>query len=263
MPDSPLTANRFAWNAAAPKFYGRCVLPAWGVFGEGQARPDLIGEIAGKTLVEIGCGSGHSIQYLLAHGAAKVYGIDFARAQIDFARETNRDAIEAGQVELFEAPMEERLAIGPVDTVFSIFALGWTVDLDRTLANVRHYLKPGGRFVFSWEHPLFAHVGLETDANTAAVTVQSSYHDEKVSEFTAWNGEQPVYLCNRKISTWFQALRRHQFEILEFLEPEPEDVPEKYRNPARYYAIQKARQVPCLLIMVCQLSTPAPPLMMV
>ncbi len=47
--------------------------------------------------------------------------------------------------------MEEEVDIpkGYFDIVYSIYALGWTSDLRKTLELIHSYVKPGGRFVFS------------------------------------------------------------------------------------------------------------------
>jgi ubiquinone/menaquinone biosynthesis C-methylase UbiE len=42
------------------------------------------------------------------------------------------------------------------DLVFSIYGLGWTTDMPVTLALVERYLRPGGCFIVSGEHPCTA-----------------------------------------------------------------------------------------------------------
>jgi 2-polyprenyl-3-methyl-5-hydroxy-6-metoxy-1,4-benzoquinol methylase len=42
--------------------------------------------IEGKTVIDIGCGPGHYSVALAARGAAKVFGLDFAKGMIDIAR---------------------------------------------------------------------------------------------------------------------------------------------------------------------------------
>ena len=55
-------------------------------------------------------------------------------------------------VKLFLSSMDENPGIPEnyFDLVVSIYSLGWTPDLSRTLDLVHSYLKPGGVFIFSW-----------------------------------------------------------------------------------------------------------------
>jgi SAM-dependent methyltransferase len=241
--NSLLQQNQAAWNQVASRWYGKGALPEWGPFAVGRDQPDLIGEIVDRSFVEIGCGSGHSIRYLIEHGAAHVYGIDLSDEQIGYARETNRDAIAAGKVDLFTVPMEQALPIDPVDTVFSIYALGWTVDPAQTLRNIAAYLKPGGRLVWSWDHPVYAHIQYQNDQ----VMMESSYYDEQPHE-TQNNG----ILSTRTLSTWFRLLHEAGFDILDFLEPAPLEIEDKHHNPQKYYSIYKASIIPATMIFVCQ-----------
>lgn len=102
MSDSAIDTNKRTWDAVAPKYFGRTALPDWGVFAVERDNPSLIGEIEGKTFLEIACGSGHSINYLIQNGAARVYALDFSHTQIRLAYETNFEAIQQGKVVLFE-----------------------------------------------------------------------------------------------------------------------------------------------------------------
>lgn len=43
---------------------------------------------------------------------------------------------------------------GHFDLVFSIYGIGWSMDLDKTIIHIAEYLKPGGRLVFAWDNPL-------------------------------------------------------------------------------------------------------------
>lgn len=244
-----LESNRRAWDAAADRWFGKGALPQWGIFGIEDRHNEWIGAISGKSFVEIGCGSGHSIQYLIERGAEKVYGLDLSEQQIGYARQVNADAVSAGRVELFAAPMEEKLSIGPVDTAFSIFAVGWTIDPDNIFRNVNAYLKPGGRFVWSWEHPFFSHVRL----NGERVVVSTSYFDESAHVLQEWTGKgEQVSLSIRKLSTWFRCLQNSGFEVVDFLEPEPVEILDKHRNAQKYYCVQKGSLVPATMIFVCR-----------
>src|SRR5690242_5939298 len=135
-----LAMNQMAWDIVAPKFRGACALPAWGPFDVCKDR-DLLGEIGGQTVLEIGCGSGHSLAYLMARKAAKkAYGLDFSATQLTFAAELNREAVSDGRIHLIQSPMEQPIELQPVDLIVSVQAMGWTQDPRALFRNLWSYL---------------------------------------------------------------------------------------------------------------------------
>lgn len=68
-------------------------MPVWGPFGIGDDL-NLIPHIEGQTFLEIGCGSGRSIKYLIERGAKKVYGLDVSSVQLEEATRFNKQAID-------------------------------------------------------------------------------------------------------------------------------------------------------------------------
>lgn len=62
---------------------------------------------------------------------------------------------------------------GYFDIVYSIYALGWTSDLRKTLELIYSYVKPRGSFIFSWEHPVYSNLQYGTEE----VAIKSSYHE--------------------------------------------------------------------------------------
>ena len=239
--------NQKAWDIVAHKFRGVCALPAWGPFDVSKDR-DLIGDVSGRTILEIGCGSGHSLAYLVDKGAGKVFGLDFSTTQISFARELNREAIEGGRVELIHAPMEEHIDLEPVDLIVSVHAMGWTRDPQALFQNLWSYLKPNGRLIWSWGHPLFD----KTKYENGHFVLQQSYFDETAQFMPGWNGSEGVYIENRTIATWCRYQTEAGFVILDLLEPKPLSIAEAPDDPKRYYSAAKASHVPGTVIFVCE-----------
>ena len=246
--DDELAINQRAWDVVAPKYAGGCALPNWGPFGECRGL-DLLGPLKGATVMEVGCGSGHSIARVIQLGAACVYGIDFSTTQIALATELNRAQIDAGRVHLIQAPMEQPLDFRDIDVIFSIQALGWTRDPAATFCNLASYLKAGGRLVWSWGHPLFDKI-LYDDGK---LVLRDSYFNQKQSQFTGrWSGSDGAIIQTRTIATWFRYLKGAGFTVREFLEPEAETLPDSAHDPSRYYSEVKVGAVPCTIVFVCE-----------
>ncbi|MGW4245092.1 class I SAM-dependent methyltransferase [Nocardia sp. NPDC004722] len=113
----------------------------------------LLGDIEGKRILEIGCGSAPCSRWLAAHGAHPV-GLDISRAMLD----RGLAAMAAGgpHVPLIQAGAEELpFADESFDLACSAFgAVPFVADSARVMSEVHRILKPGGRWVFSVNHPM-------------------------------------------------------------------------------------------------------------
>src|SRR5215475_9746090 len=103
-PAVALEMNRKGWNNVAPLFRGRTALPEYGPLAPSEDELGLIRGASISCVLELGCGSGHSLYYLGERGANELWGIDLSSAQIAFAQETL--GVFAPNVRLIESPME-------------------------------------------------------------------------------------------------------------------------------------------------------------
>ncbi|MBV9404591.1 MAG: class I SAM-dependent methyltransferase [Acidobacteriaceae bacterium] len=211
---------------------------------------DLLGDTRGMTVLEVGCGSGDSIARIVQNGAQLVYGIDLSSTQIELATERNRAAIRDGRVRLIQAPMEEALALSDLDLIFSIYAIGWTRLPAATLRNLAAYLKPGGRLIWSWGHPLFPEV--QPVDGKFVLPESYSYFNENSQFASGWYGTEGTIVQNRMLSTWMRHLGEAGFIVRGLLEPEPESCPDWVFNNNRLIPMIRARLLPSTLVYVCE-----------
>lgn len=243
-----LKTNKRTWNEVAPNFFEASALPLWGPFSVG-ADLKLIPKIKGEVFLEIGCGSGRSIKYLTEHGAKVIYGIDFSSTQITEATRYNEDQIRKGKVKLIHSPMEKKQNLPPIDIVFSVYGLGWTLNPKKTLSNIYSYLKKGGLFIWSWDHGFFSDI----EYKNGEYVVTHSYHNEELIHIKDWKCKGfDIELIYRKSSTWFQLLTQAGFEVIGYYEPEPKDLSRGHIDPSKYYSIKKAEKIPSTIIFVCR-----------
>lgn len=246
--DNAIADNQKTWDIVADLFTEASALPIWGPFGVGEDL-NLIPEIKNKIFLEVGCGSGRSIKYLASQGANKVYGLDLSPKQLTEAAAYNKEEVANNLVKLIQGPMEEKIDIEPVDYVLAIYSIGWTQDPNTTLSNIYSYLKPGGRFIWSWDHALFSDVQYED----GKFVITHDYHDETPLVLENWKREgTKARLTYRKTSTWFQLLINAGFDIIGYHEPSPKNLVRGHDDPSRYYSIQKAQKVPATFIFICQ-----------
>lgn len=237
-----LIVNKQSWDEVAHRFYGRNPLPEFGPLASNEEDLNLFGDVSDLKILEIGCGSGHSLNYLDSKNALELWGLDLSETQIGAARELLSSA--KTPITLFESPMEENpgVPVNYFDIVFSIYALGWTADLNQTVKNVHSYLKQGGVFIFSWEHPLYNRVK-NVDGT---LMFAKSYHEEGPYEHEAWS--HPAIMQQSKISTYINTLVENGFMIEKVVEDACISERDIQRHANSWYSYEKTQYVPTTLV---------------
>ncbi len=116
----------------------------------------LIGDVRGKTVLDLGCGEGFYARRLRDLGAARVVGIDISPGMVALAQGAGdaggtgtRGTATSGTIEYRVADVRTAGDLGEFDLVTSFFMLNHALDRDDLLAMCRGIaanLKPGGRF---------------------------------------------------------------------------------------------------------------------
>ena len=243
------STNKNYWNANADAWFGTTALPVYGVRFPTEDDLKLFGDVSGKKLLEICCGSGHSLKYHAERNAAELWGVDMSHKQLENARIfLNKHGHSA---KLICSPMEAEMDIprNYFDFVYSIYGIGWTTDLQGTFNKIASYLKKDGTFIFSWNHTLYYCVARSSDISRDIIENDTlvfgrSYFDE--SYFTMPVDGSEVVLSNRKISTYINALSKAGFCIEQMIEQTDNETMESVESEDT--KIQKAKMLP---ISVC------------
>ena len=214
--------NKNYWNENADLWFGTTALPKYGVKFPTEDDLHLFGDVSGKKLLEICCGSGHSLKYHADRNAGELWGIDLSEKQLENAKKLLSE--NGCFARLICSPMESSLEEIPkeyFDYVYSIYGIGWTTDLQGTFDKISSFLKKDGIFIFSWHHTLNycaawscgeRKVMIENDQ----LVFHKSYFDEDY--FTMPVDGSEIVLCNRKISTYVNALANAGFVIEQMIE---------------------------------------------
>ena len=89
---SDASRNRAFWDQASDEYHQRHgefitrTEPAWGVWQLPESDLRVLGDVAGKDVLELGCGAAHW-SILLARRGARVVGLDNSPRQLERARE--------------------------------------------------------------------------------------------------------------------------------------------------------------------------------
>ncbi|MBM7050080.1 MULTISPECIES: bifunctional 2-polyprenyl-6-hydroxyphenol methylase/3-demethylubiquinol 3-O-methyltransferase UbiG [Rhizobium] len=112
----------------------------------------LLPDLHGLDVVDLGCGFGWFCRWAAEHGAAGVLGLDVSDNMLARARAETTDA----RIRYDKADLERlQLPAAGFDLVYSSLAFHYIEDFAGLLSNIRQALKPGGRLIFSIEHPIY------------------------------------------------------------------------------------------------------------
>lgn len=114
----------------------------------------LLGDLRGRSVLDLACGEGHYTREIRRRGAARVVGVDISGAMIALAR---------GQEEGSDAPIRYLVCgaqdlphLGPFDVACAAYLLHYARDvaeLRRMCRAIALQLPPGGRLVALNENP--------------------------------------------------------------------------------------------------------------
>lgn len=174
--------------------------------GEWPSLRAMLPPVAGLDVLDLGCGLGYHCRWAVDNGARSVTGVDLSEKMLAEAAARGPGLpirYERADLETYTPDK------GAYDLVFSSLAVHYLADFDAFVGRVRDGLKPGGHFVFSMEHPVFAarsKPDLIRDANGHLLGVVDDYLREG-ERVTSWIADG-VVKYHRLISTTINALQR-------------------------------------------------------
>lgn len=232
--------NRAAWDAWAPEYaaVGRRAWgkePEWGNWDLPEAQLRLLPEVAGRDVVELGCGTAY-ISAWLARRGARVVGIDNSRAQLATARALQG---EFGlRFPLLHADAERvPLADARFDLAISEYGACLWADPYQWVPEAARLLRPGGDLIFLTPGVILALCSPEDPDTLVGDSLLRGYFglyridwsDNHSAEFHLGYGD------------WIRLLRGSGFEVLDLRELRP-DAAATTRSP--YIPLEWARRWP-------------------
>jgi SAM-dependent methyltransferase len=218
-----LRANRRDWDAYADEYqatHGEFLGDAgfiWSPEGVDEAEVHVLGEVAGRDVLEIGCGAAQCARWLTTRGARAV-GLDVSHRQLQHGRRIDLDTgvvVPAVCGTATALPFPD----GCFDVAFSAFgALQFVYDAATAVAEVARVLRPGGRFAFSVTHPI--RWSMPDDPSAEGLVVTSSYWDRTPYVEQDGSGEVTYAEHHRTVGDWVRILASSGFVLEDLLEPE-------------------------------------------
>ena len=188
---------------------------------------EMLPTLVGKRVLDLGCGFGAFCRWAVEQGAAEVVGVDLSRRMLDAAQQRGPDV----NIQYEQADLETYEPQGRFDLVYSSLAVHYLADFDALCARIAAALEPGGAFVFSMEHPIYAARGNPewlSDGEGYRVFALSDYarEGERVTDWIV----DGIVKYHRKISSVVNTLIGHGFVIDAMDEWSPSEA-ERKANP--------------------------------
>ena len=222
-PEANRQASRYWWDIDADRyqaehgvFLGDVDL-LWGPEGLRESQAGLLGPVAGRRVLEVGCGAGQCARWLAARGA-QVVGFDLSGAQL-------AHAAAMGQRSGLPVPLvrADAQALPFADASFDLAcsaygAVIFVADSAAVMREAARVLRPGGRWVFSVTHPL--RWCFPDDAGPEGLTAVHSYFD-RTPYVESDAADVPVYVeHHRTIGDRVREIVAAGLRIVDCIEPE-------------------------------------------
>lgn len=238
---SDVERNRELWTRSNAEYTDASARAAWaseeitwGMWGVPESGLGLLGDVAGRDVVELGCGTAYFGSWLARRGA-RVVGVDPTPAQLETARRLMR---ETGlEFDLVEAAAEDvPLPDGSFDLVLSEYGASIWADPHRWVAEAARLLRPGGELVFLRNSTLL--ILCAPDTGRVSETLHRSQFG--MHRFEWPDGGVEFHLAH---GDWIALLRAHGFEVERLVELQ---APETARDHEYYdfVAAEWARRWP-------------------
>ena len=146
--------NRAGWTKSNEQYTDRAAHGAWaqeeitwGQWGKPEREVQMLPELAGKDVIELGCGTAYFGAWLKRAGARRVVGVDVTPAQLETARRMDEE-FGLG-LELIEASAEDvPLPDESFDLAFSEYGASIWCDPALWISEAARLLRPGSELVF-------------------------------------------------------------------------------------------------------------------
>jgi len=180
------------------------------------ARPAILtlaGDVAGRRILDAGCGSGPLFATLRDRGAI-VTGFDKSAGMLELARRRLGNGADL-QVADLGSPLP--FSDGAFDDVIASLVLHYLEDWGPALAELRRVLRPGGRLIVSVDHPFAVNI-MHREAGRKPDYFATYNH---TAEWTMGGQTALMTFWHRPLHAMTDAFTAAGFRIMVISEPEP------------------------------------------
>jgi SAM-dependent methyltransferase len=209
--------------------------PSWGEWRIPESEVRALPDVSGKDAVELGCGPAYWSAWLARMGARPV-GVDIASAQLEKARELQRE--HGLEFPLLQASAESvPLPDASFDLALSEYGASTWCDPYRWIPEAARLLRPGGELVFLRSSTLVVLCSPVEDVPVGAALARDQFGLHSIE--WANDGSIEFHLSH---GDWIRVLRESGFEVVDLIELQVPDGAET--PPGSYVSFDWARRWP-------------------
>jgi SAM-dependent methyltransferase len=247
-------ANRRWWDGDADNYHaehGAFLGVAdfvWCPEGLREADAHLLGEVAGRRILEVGAGSAMCSRWLAIQGARPT-AVDLSGGMLRHARAGA--AVTGIEVPLVQADAQHLpFRAAAFDVAFTAFgAVPFVADSARVMREVARVLRPGRRWVFATSHP-FRWV-FPDDPGPLGLTATMSYFDRTPYVEFDQHGETTYVEHHRTLGDRVAEINAAGFRLVAVIEPEwPAELTQEWGQ----WSPLRGAILPGTAIYVCELT---------
>jgi len=241
--EETVRANRRWWDAQAPAYHvehgdflGADKL-VWGPEGLDEDEAHLLGDVAGRDVLEVGAGGASGSRWVAAHGGRAV-AVDLSAGMLAQAR---------GMATRRESPPAALVQADARHLAFSAYgAVPFVADPEGIMAEVARVLRPGGRWVFAATHPI--RWAFPDDPGPAGLTATQSYFDRTPYVESAADGTVLYAEHHRTLGDRIRDIVGAGLALTDLVEPEWPDANDQIWGG---WSPLRGRVIPGTAIFVC------------
>lgn len=212
---------------------------------EGPIVFELLGDVTGTSILDIGCGDGSFGKELIQNGATEYIGVEGSEKMVEAAK-ANLKAMNGNVIK--DSMETYAYPENAFDIVTSRFAIHYVADINQLFRSIHKSLKGNGKFIFSIQHPLTtsSFLSKQTGEKRENWIVDNYFIDGEREE--PWI-DHVVIKFHRTIEQYFTALRNEGFTILELREGNP-----KRQHFSSEEEFKRRQRIPLVLAFACEKS---------
>jgi len=202
---------------------------------------DLLGDVAGRHILDLGCGDARFGRELLERDVARYVGVEGSQKMVEVAQRT----LAGTRGEVVEHTIEDwTYPASTFDLVVARLVLHYLADLASLFAQIFHTLRPDGRLIFSVEHPVITSCDRGwSQGSLRQDWIVDNYFDTGL-RVTNWLGGT-VQKYHRTIEEYFATLQCAGFQVEHLREAHPQR--EHFTAVETY---ERRKRIPLFLVLV-------------
>ncbi|MEW8986357.1 MAG: class I SAM-dependent methyltransferase [Bacillus sp. (in: firmicutes)] len=203
---------------------------------------ELLGDVAGKRILDLGCGDAEIGVELLQRGGASYLGVEGSSKMAEAAVGNLEGTI--GQV--VHSSIEEWQPLPEqYDFVISRFVLHYLADLSSVFKKVYDSLVPGGKLIFSVQHPVLTSSTKSAEGSGKRTDWVVDDYFNQGERVEPWIGKK-VIKYHRTVEEYFKLLLATGFMVEDLSEGTPRV--HNFSSPEEY---ERRMRIPLVLMISC------------